>query len=153
MKAGGTGWLPWAGVKSSNSVVSKGHRNKDAGAGPPATEETMVGATTSTTAVAGATGAPTAATGAATATPNGFGRHSKPGYGRESERERLARESDAARLLSDAVGYYRLAAEAEESGGGGSGRGLFSMGWMHQVRFYFFLCLCFLFCVYMCGSG
>lgn len=56
----------------------------------------------------------------------------KHGYGRESEEERLARQSDPARLLSDAVGFYRLAAELEE-GGGGTGRGLFSLGWMHQA--------------------
>ncbi|CAN0429368.1 unnamed protein product, partial [Ectocarpus fasciculatus] len=59
------------------------------------------------------------------------------GYGRESEDERLARESDAAQLLSDAVAYYRLAAEGgREEGGLGerspSQRGLFSLGWMHQ---------------------
>lgn len=40
-------------------------------------------------------------------------------------------EEEAARLLANAVKYYRLASEAE---GGGSRRGLFSMGWLHQVR-------------------
>ncbi|CAN0499811.1 unnamed protein product, partial [Ectocarpus sp. 12 AP-2014] len=59
------------------------------------------------------------------------------GYGRESEDERLARESDAAQLLSDAVAYYRLAAEGGEREGGLGGsspsqRGLFSLGWMHE---------------------
>ncbi|CAM9880395.1 unnamed protein product, partial [Laminaria digitata] len=62
-------------------------------------------------------------------TPGGFGPGSGTGYGRESEADRVAREDDGARLLSDAVGYYRLAGEAE---GGGSRRGLFAMGWLHQ---------------------
>lgn len=43
---------------------------------------------------------------------------------------RLAREGDAMRMLDDAVEQYRLSCEAE---GGGSKRGLFSMGWLHQV--------------------
>lgn len=53
------------------------------------------------------------------------------GYGQESDRLRGDREGDGARLLSDAVKYYRLSCEAK---GGGSRRGLFSMGWLHQVR-------------------
>lgn len=49
----------------------------------------------------------------------------------EGEVLRLARAGDAMRLLDEAVEQYRLSCETD---GGGSKRGLFSMGWLHQVE-------------------
>lgn len=140
----GTGWLPWA----------ADHTNGDNDSLPPNSDGTTTTTSRPDSSLPqrGAQRDSTAndANGAAGASPpGGFGRGGESektgggGYGRESEEERMARESDAARLLSDAVGYYRLAAEAEEEngvegsggdgGGAGKSRGLFSLGWMHQV--------------------
>lgn len=71
------------------------------------------------------------------AIPSGGGVGRRGGGGRDGggELARLLREGDAARVLSEAVEHYKMACEAD---GGGSRRGLFAMGWLHQVR----LCVC-----------
>lgn len=137
----GIGWLPWATADSkvvadndpdtttkshSSSQEEKENQNKKKDGDGEVGRNGRAGAG----AGAGANGGAGAA---ASSAPDVFGWDAKRGYGRESEEERFAREGDPARLLSDAVGFYRLAAQLEE-GGGGTGRGQFSLGWMYQAR-------------------
>lgn len=125
----GIGWLPWATTPDSNGIAHQGADATTATEGrSKKDDDSEVKGGRADAGSAGSDGA------AASSTPGVFGWDGKHGYGRESEEERVSRESDPARLLSDAVGFYRLAAQLEE-GGGGTGRGLFSLGWMHQASF------------------